>query len=384
MKYYSHLQTAIHLIQGYDGRVPFAVYLKKYFALHKKYGSKDRKSIAHLCYCYFRLGKFAQPSAANDHILLGYWLCTNNMTDLLQTLAPDLNESANLPLREKLQLPAAAGIAEALFPFQHLLSEGVESDAFMTSFFTQPDVFLRIRPGAGNIPALLESQQIPYRTVNEQTIAIPNTVKIDTLLPLNKEVVIQDLSSQQTGRVLQNHLPVFPKNVWDCCAASGGKSIMMKDIFPSFRLTVSDLRSSILMNLQKRFYQAGIRQYASFVADLTQPVQAENEFDLIFADVPCTGSGTWARTPEQLVFFDEAAIERYARLQAEIVRNIIPAIQPGGYLAYCTCSVFKQENEQQVSLFIRQQPGLKLVHQQTITGYHEKADSLFIAILQRV
>jgi 16S rRNA (cytosine967-C5)-methyltransferase len=46
--------------------------------------------------------------------------------------------------------------------------------------------------------------------------------------------------------------------VWDCCAASGGKSILVKDTLNSIQLTVSDIRQSILNNLQQRFAVAGI------------------------------------------------------------------------------------------------------------------------------
>jgi 16S rRNA (cytosine967-C5)-methyltransferase len=92
--------------------------------------------------------------------------------------------------------------------------------------------------------------------------------------------------------------------LWDCCAASGGKSILAYDQFSSLKLTVSDVRASILSNLRKRFERAGIRHYASFVADITSPrFQLNKTFDIVLCDVPCSGSGTWSRTPEQLSFF---------------------------------------------------------------------------------
>ncbi|WP_126973514.1 RsmB/NOP family class I SAM-dependent RNA methyltransferase [Gynurincola endophyticus] len=383
MRYFAHLQTALQLLRSYNGAMPFAAFAKQFFARHKKYGSKDRKSIAHLCYCYFRLGHYVQSGPTEEMVVLGLWLCSPAPNPVLQQLNAALNDTATLSIEEKLKQPVAAGVKEQLFPFQQHFSNGINTDRLVASYFVQPDVFLRIRSDRNTITSLLESQQIPYQFIRESSIAIPNNVKVDELLPLNEKVVIQDASSQEVGDVIKTHLPFTPKNVWDCCAASGGKSIMLYDLYPSFKLTVSDIRSSIMFNLQKRFHQAKIKQYASFVADLTQPVAAYQEYDFIIADVPCSGSGTWGRTPEQLVFFKEEEIHQYAQLQAQIVKNILPALKKGGCLAYCTCSVFLPENERQLQR-MQDKFGLKLIHQQLITGYENKADSLFIALLQKV
>jgi len=192
------------------------------------------------------------------------------------------------------------------------------------------------------------------------------------------------LSSQRVGeffkdpKVLKDRL-----SVWDCCAASGGKSIMAKDILGDMDLTVSDVRESILINLKKRFSEAGITKYKSFVADLTHSSQPiVHSFDLIIADVPCSGSGTWSRTPEQLYYFDQKAIEEYSNLQKKIVANVIAQMKPGGYLLYITCSVFKKENEEVVA-FIKQNFHLEVTQMEVLKGYDKKADTMFAALLQK-
>ncbi|MEJ7826704.1 MAG: Fmu (Sun) domain protein, partial [Segetibacter sp.] len=59
MKYAKqYIKTAVEFIRNYDGAVPLNHYLKSKFSIEKKYGSKDRKYISHLCYAYFRLGHF--------------------------------------------------------------------------------------------------------------------------------------------------------------------------------------------------------------------------------------------------------------------------------------------------------------------------------------
>jgi 16S rRNA (cytosine967-C5)-methyltransferase len=128
------------------------------------------------------------------------------------------------------------------------------------------------------------------------------------------------------------------------------------------------------------------------VVDLSHPVEIKgsNEFDLVIADVPCSGSGTWGRTPEQLYYFEADKIEEYAALQMKILPNLVPHIAPGGYLLYITCSVFRKENEANVNFILRQaidnagQPTLRLVSSELLKGYDKKADTMFAALFQRV
>ena len=174
-----------------------------------------------------------------------------------------------------------------------------------------------------------------------------------------------------------------PFSVWDCCAASGGKSILAVDILPNIQLTVSDIRPAILHNLQKRFAEAGIRQYRAVVSDLSANKAAfHNSFQLVICDVPCSGSGTWGRTPEQLCFFEESQIKTYHQLQQKIVSNAIAGLQDKGYFLYITCSVFAAENENMVH-FIMEKFGLQLLHAELLKGWENKADSMFAALLQK-
>jgi len=179
-----------------------------------------------------------------------------------------------------------------------------------------------------------------------------------------------------------------PLLIWDCCTGSGGKAILAYDIIPNIQLTVSDKRESIIKNLQKRFEKAGIKSYNFFVADLenlnkiSPPAAAiiqKQKFDLIICDAPCTGSGTWSRTPEQLFYFHKNQIDKYASLQKKIVENITPFLKPGGHLLYITCSVFKKENEEIVE-FIKEKLSLKLQRAEILKGYESKADTMFAAL----
>jgi 16S rRNA (cytosine967-C5)-methyltransferase len=226
-----------------------------------------------------------------------------------------------------------------------------------------------------------------YSVEEDNAIRLPNAAKMEDVLHINREVVVQDLSSQKTGVFLETIKKYFAKDhrisVYDCCAASGGKSILANDTLENIALTVSDIRPSVIANLKKRFRQAGIVNYKAFVHDVCKKNTsiAQQPFDLIIADVPCTGSGTWARTPEQLYYFNFERLEEYVSRQSNIVQNIANALKPGGFLLYITCSVFKKENEMQLTTLL--QTGFSLIDKKIRHGYEKKADTLFAAILRK-
>lgn len=396
-----YLQTAELILAGYTGQSPFAFTIKQFFSGQKKYGSRDRKAIAQLCYSYFRLGKAWPDMPVDQKIIAAFFLCQRQPHVVLQQLQPQLNTAVEFGLNEKLSLLESEfnlkenllpeSFAAEIFPWQKLLSNGIDAPDFSLSHLQQPHFFLRSRPG--KMPIILKqlsAQNIVPIAVKNDSIALQNGLAIDKIIDLNATAVVQDLSSQQVGEIVATIFlqeKFAPKNMWDCCAASGGKSIMLHDLFPNIQLTVSDIRQSILQNLQTRFSAAGIKNYQAFIADLTKNQneysRVKSTFQLIVADVPCTGSGTWARTPEQLFFFDPDSISGFAKRQLEISKNVINQLEVGGYFIYITCSVFLQENEQVVAEMLTQQD-LQLVDQQAIFGADLHADSMFVAIIKKI
>jgi 16S rRNA (cytosine967-C5)-methyltransferase len=320
-----------------------------------------------------------------ERILAGKFLCSSEPDELLQELKPEWNNKIHLSVKEKLLLFGAEW--KDVFPRQDELSDGIYFEKFAASFFIQPDLFIRLRPGhEKNVKNKLVDAGIFFKQINSTCLSLPNASKLEKILELNKEAVIQDYSSQRVGELLQMVRPdgSYQVKVWDCCAASGGKSILAKDILGNIDLTVSDVRESILANLKKRFKEAGIGNYNSFVADLAESkTEIKNLHpDLIIADVPCTGSGTWARTPEQISFFSAGKIDDYAALQKKIITNAVSYLKPGGYLLYITCSIFKKENEEAVD-FIKEQFRFQLIKVELLKGYSLKADTMFAALLQK-
>lgn len=383
MRIHSYLQSAEQILTQYNGDQPFAAWLKQFFAANKKYGSRDRKQVAHLCYSYFRLGKAFATLPTEERILISLFLTSTEPNAYLQELKPRWNEETGEGVDVKFRAVGAEEEWRSVFPWINELSPKIEAKAFALSFLVQPDLYLRLRPSkAGPVRRKLEEAGISFNEKAPNCLALANGTKVEEVVKIDEEAVIQDYSSQQ---VLQPLLEVKEGSsgvlyAWDCCAASGGKSILLYDLFPRVELTVSDIRQSIIHNLQSRFRRAGIGNYKSFVGDVSSPqFSTRQRFDVIICDAPCSGSGTWSRTPEQLYHFEPTRIDHYASLQKSIALNAHRALKPGGYLMYITCSVFRKENEDVVQ-YLQEHTSLQLLSARYYAGYQSKADTLFVAL----
>ena len=140
----SYFLTAQKIIEQYNGKMPLSAFLKNYFSKEKKYGSRDRKMIASLCYNYFRLGVSLATKTTEERLMSGLFLFSDTPNTFLQEKAKQWNENIALPVDEKVEI---AGLdVENISPFNKELSDEINVVAFNRSFLTQPDLFIRIRP----------------------------------------------------------------------------------------------------------------------------------------------------------------------------------------------------------------------------------------------
>lgn len=388
-RFHSYLQTATTIITSYNCKEPFSSFIKHYFSGHKKFGSNDRKTITHLCYCYFRTGRSLDGLPMQDRMPVALFLCQQTSHPLLDALYPMWDKHVAATPQQKFELLGLKNSYKNIFPFTDSLSCESDREQFEVSHLIQPDLFLRIRPGKKmKVLQNLSRAGILFRELQEDALVLANSSKIDSVVAIDKDAVVQDYSSQRIGSLLNllAERKASIKSVWDCCAASGGKSIMAYDQFNGIHLTVSDIRSSILINLDKRFKVAGIHKYHSFVADLSKEHTNDSTLilppDLIIADVPCSGSGTWGRTPEQLTCFQPVQVDQYALLQKKIVTSAVTSLKAGGYLLYSTCSVFQKENEDVVAHLVNK-AGFEVIHMELFKGFAMRADTLFGALLRK-
>ncbi len=387
MKFDNLLRYAVRILSDYSGEPPLQAWLKTFFRGNPQMGSRDRKQVSEMVYCFFRLGHSLKNISTEERILAGLFLSNYKKEQILEHLRPEWHARMEIPVEEKLKIVRSAfpdfDILD-IFPWKNHLSAGVEHRAFCLSFLVKPKLFIRIRPGFENaVSEKLVTHSIDFQDADPgfrlpfRTFSLDSGTKLDNLFLLNREAVVQDLSSQETAIFLRQEKE-NETEAWDCCAGSGGKSILLADLFPGCQLTVSDIRETILQNLSIRLKEAGLQPLRILKADLTDANDLPGQsFGFIVADLPCTGSGTWSRTPEALYFFRPQSISNYRQRQEKILSNITTRMKPGAVLVYITCSVFSDENER-ISNFLAES-GLKPEKQGIVGGYESGADSMYAA-----
>lgn len=374
------------IFKNYDGILPLHRFLFTYFKQNKQMGSSDRRWATRYIYSFFRLGKALPKLETVERLAIGDFLCHATQSLIVETYLKDLSKATDLPLIEKIKLVQTKYPKfklEDVFVLHDHLSPAIDKDKFLTSFFLQPNLFIRVKGTHIQVVTnQLLAKGIIADEVIENALALPNGTKLEEIINDARLYQVQDLSSQKTGAYFK---PEKYDYWWDCCAASGGKSLLLHDIEPNIELLVSDVRENSLNNLDERFQLAGIKKYHKKVIDLLQnndQTLHHYEFDGILLDAPCSGSGTWGRTPEMLCYFEKHKIENYVKLQKAFAGNVIKYLKPGKPLIYMTCSVFKAENEDVVR-YIEENFPVKLEKMELIKGYNDKADSMFVARLTK-
>jgi 16S rRNA (cytosine967-C5)-methyltransferase len=385
----NQLANIIKVISAYSCSKPLHFFLKTYFLQHRNMGSRDRNIMRTYVYNYFRLGTSFDSTSIEEKIAIATFLLTsdnNSLSDYCIGNYSLLDHSKIiLSLDEKIKFVSEKypGFTfENIFAFSNYLSPEINLIDFSKSFLIQPDVWIRIRKSNyREVIRELDENKIEFTIVHEMknSLGFKNSVKLDQLRSFKKGYFeIQDISSQKTGDYFQPH---SNEKWWDCCAGSGGKSLMLAEQGENIKITATDNRDSILKNLHERFKKAQLSNYKIKNADLIKPEsgsEAPNYYDGIIADVPCSGSGTWSRTPEMLFCFKENEIEKYASLQKNILRNVVTSLKKGKPLIYITCSVFKKENEEVID-YVVHNLNLNIERSEYLIGYRSKADTLFVA-----
>jgi len=377
------IRQSLRLIEDYTGHPPLSQYLKTYFANNKKFGSRDRRELSQVVFSYFRLARALKQLPKENAIALAYYCCNECSLaelDAINSLIPSkLTSTGSLEEKvERISEYLGTESANQILP-EYSMSEGLDRDLASMHILKRPDTFIRILHNRSATISELEEQEIPYSNISETCLAI-GADKSLTLLDSFKRgyFYIQDWSSQRVEHFLHAR---NGEEWWDACAGAGGKSLLFLQKNPGAKIFASDIRPGILRNYQSRIKQMGFETPKTSTFNLEDDgLSTGKKYDGIILDVPCSGSGTWARSPERVFFFTDQDLLKYTIKQRRIVDNAIKHLKPGGTLVYITCSVFRDENEEQVN-YITTEKGFTLEKMEVLAGFENKADHLFAARL---
>lgn len=185
-------------------------------------------------------------------------------------------------------------------------------------------------------------------------------------------VELQDAASQAAVDLL----PLSAGDrVLDYCAGGGGKALAIAARAPGAKVSTHDAEAARMRDIGPRATRAGAK------IAICRPGAAPEGQDLVVVDAPCSGSGTWRRTPEAKWRLTSERLEELVALQARILDEAARCVRPGGTLGYFTCSLFEAENSAQIQKFVARS-GWTLAEERHFDPTLG-CDGFFVAILHR-
>jgi 16S rRNA (cytosine967-C5)-methyltransferase len=173
-------------------------------------------------------------------------------------------------------------------------------------------------------------------------------------------VEVQDEGSQLAALIAR---AAPGEQVIDLCAGGGGKTLALAAEMDNHgQLYATDTDKRRLAPIHARLERAGARNVQVRTPGKHDPLDdLGGRADLVLIDAPCTGVGAWRRNPDAKWRVRPGALEQRMKDQAEALDRAAPLVKPGGRVAYVTCSVLAEENEDQVRGFLARHAGFSLV-----------------------
>lgn len=164
--------------------------------------------------------------------------------------------------------------------------------------------------------------------------------------------IVQDLSSYLAGRVInKTDRPL----VLDMCAAPGGKLLHMADTIKSWGgvITGRDLSVQKVNLINQNIKRVRLDNVTAEVMDATVINEADiDKYDVVLADLPCSGLGVIAKKPDIRYKTGPDDIISLSKIQKSILKNAVKYVKKDGFLLYSTCTLTREENEEN-ALFIK-------------------------------
>jgi 16S rRNA (cytosine967-C5)-methyltransferase len=187
------------------------------------------------------------------------------------------------------------------------------------------------------------------------------------LLTNARRILVGDASSlvsdttvrlQDEGSQLIAEIAGHGSSILDCCAAPGGKTLILVERNPAARIVAQESSEARLGPLHKRLERAGAHVECR-LGDAAA-FKGKAAYDVVLADVPCSGTGTLGRNPEIRHRLSEADLARQSERQRAILAAALRAVKPGGRVVYSTCSLEPEENEQVVAAVLAENANARI------------------------
>ncbi|WP_312083275.1 RsmB/NOP family class I SAM-dependent RNA methyltransferase [Epilithonimonas hominis] len=192
---------------------------------------------------------------------------------------------------------------------------------------------------------------------------------------------VQDASSQKIGELLDVKEGM---RVVDACAGAGGKTLHLAALMKNKgQIIALDIYEWKLAELKRRAKRAGAHNIETrLISDNKVIKRLHEKADRLLIDAPCSGLGVLKRNPDSKWKIDQEFIERIKSEQQQILQDYSKILKKGGQMIYATCSILPSENNEQVKIFLENNPDFRLVKDQKIMP-SEGYDGFYMALIKR-
>jgi len=192
---------------------------------------------------------------------------------------------------------------------------------------------------------------------------------------------VQDASSQKIGELLDVKEGM---RVVDACAGAGGKTLHLAALMKNKgQIIALDIYNWKLTELKRRAKRAGAHNIeARLITDNKVIKRLHEKADRLLIDAPCSGLGVLKRNPDSKWKIDQDFIDRIKGEQQQILQDYSKILKKGGQMIYATCSILPSENNEQVKIFLSNNPDFSLIKDEKIMP-SEGYDGFYMALIKR-
>ena len=428
MKPQARIQAIIEILEKIEenNRVPMDTVVGDYMRNRRYIGSKDRSNIAERIYEVIRhyarlnwwLAHLKAEKSARNMVMAYMALCEKadlkrfkDMYDgskyapetlsddeiaLIKKLGGEDIEHKDMDVEIRVECPPlyAAHLksyfGDAFEDEMKAMLEPATLDLRVNSFLSSRDKAKAALEKDG-----VKTKETPYSPVG---LRCENKAYLSRTKAMQKGWIdIQDEGSQLIAQMCGAKPGM---QVLDFCAGAGGKTLALAAAMNrKGRIVAMDTDTKRLERGKQRYKKAQI-------SDIIEVRSLEDEknrkwlrrqkdkFDIVLTDVPCTGTGTWRRNPDMRWSVYGPNLQELTQIQAEIMERASAAVKVGGVLAYATCSLLPDENEQQIENFLKNNPNFEVMPiddknnlgspYMRLTPFRQQTDGFFTALLKKI
>ncbi len=310
------------------------------------------------------------------------WFCIRNQAKILYSF-PDKTWTERLESLGKKGLPDCSKAPQWVqweVP-EWLVAHIPEAEKELPALLENPPIILRALGNREEVIQELKAENIaveptkrsPYGLVLKEFTNLKNTKVWKRGL-----IDVQDEGAQ----LLSLEIGVKEKqSVFDFCAGAGGKSLIFAQIMHDKGfIQAYDITPKKLFELVKR----ATRAHFHIIKIITKLEKPTKKFDHVVVDAPCSGTGTWRRTPNMRWHLTEKQLAHIVRTQGEILNQAEQYVKTGHFLSYITCSLTKDENEDQIDAFLRHHSNYRVIKQKRYSPVRTQTDGFFLCVMQKM